>query len=247
MPQRTLTQTYIHRGRHYGPGVNVEIPEGLDNFLAGQEEDAADSTTAITNFPATQVVSGTVAVSNFPADAGLTNAQLRATPILVMDPIAYYASAAGGRVAYNITTGVVTIGSSGEQSLAALVNPSDSGKDLVLDLGEFGASAVTTFRRYRNATITPTGAPLTGSNIGGGSTTTVARMYVGGTSPTFTRSGGTVSKDAFIAASTTYFTFLRGRSIIRPGQSVSWTIQGPNSGNFTASVYFEFYEVAAAS
>jgi len=41
----------------------------------------------VTNFPGTQVVSGTVAVSNFPSP-GLTDAQLRATPVPVSGTMA---------------------------------------------------------------------------------------------------------------------------------------------------------------
>lgn len=205
-------------------------------------------------FPATQTVDGTVALDEATLEAlapptpqtnALTDTQLRATPVQTIEPITYYASAAGGRVAFNITTQILTVSTSGEVALAALVNPSGSGKDLVLDLGEFGASANTTFRRYRNSTITPTGAALSASNMGGGAASSVAQMYVGGGSPTFTRSGGVVSKTAHIAAYQQYFAYIKGRSVLRPGQSLSWTIQGPQSGNFTASVYFEYYERTA--
>lgn len=158
------------------------------------------------------------------------------------DPISFYASAAGGRLAFNITTGIVTIGTSGEQPLAALVNPANSGKDIYLDLGEFGASANTTFRRYRASTLSDLSSPISGMNMSGGAATSVAQMYIAGT---YTRTGGTVAKTAHIAAYQQYLTNIDGRVILRPGNNIAWTITGPASGNFTASVFFEYWELTA--
>jgi len=181
-------------------------------------------------------------------EGALTDTQLRAAAVVIADPISFYATAAGGRVAFNITTGLLAVGNSGESTLAALVNPSGSGNDIFIDVGEFGSSLNATFRRYRNSTITPTGTAISGNNMGGGSATSVAQMYVGGTGATFTRTGGNVSKTAHIAAYQQYLTEIKGRSILRPGQSLSWTITPPsgNLNNFTASVYFEYWELPAA-
>lgn len=195
------------------------------------------------------LVSGIVALDTATRNAlaPLSQVAISNSPV-VLDPMAYFASAAGGRVAFNISTAVVNLSGTGEQPLAALVNPSGSNEDMVLDIGEFGCSTNATFRRYRNAIITPTGTPREPTNTGGGSATSAARMYVGGTTPTYTRSGGLVAKDAFIQGYATYFTYLRGRSVLRPGQSLSWTIQLPQgqSGNaFTASVYIEYYKRTA--
>lgn len=229
---------------------------------------AAPAEVEVTNFPEVQPVSGPltdaqlrasaipvwgpltdaqIRASALPVSGPLTDAQLRAASVVVIDPIAYYASAAGGRLAFNITTGILSFTLSSEVVLAALINPSGSGKDMILDIGEFGASSNTTFKRYRNSTITPTGAAISGSNMGGGAATSVAQMYVGGAAPTFTRSGGTVSKTAHIAGYQQYFAYIRGRSVLRPGQSLAWTIQGLQVGTFTASVYFEYYELPAAA
>jgi len=161
------------------------------------------------------------------------------------DPITHDASADGGRRAFNITTGIVSIGAgTGESLLAALVNPTGSGYDMHLDLGEFGSSTNTTFRRYRNSTLSSLTSPISANNMGGGSATSVAQMYI---PPNFARSGGTVSKTAHIAAYQQYFAHIRGRSVLRPGQSLSWTIQQVSGGAFTASVYFEFWEIPAAA
>lgn len=161
--------------------------------------------------------------------------------VIIQDPIAYFASAAGGRVAFNCSTGVVTIASSGEQPLAAIRNPTGSGKDVYVDLGEFGSSANTTFKRYRNPTLNITGAKQTSSNMGGGSATAALEMYI---PANYTRTGGTVAKTAHIGAYSQYVTEIKGRVVIRPGQAIAWTIEGPGGmgGSMTASVYFEWYE-----
>lgn len=156
--------------------------------------------------------------------------------------IAYYASPAGGTVAFNITTGVVTIAASGLQSLALMENPANSGVDCYLDVGEFGSSGNTTFQRLRNATILTRGTALLPSNMGGGANAGALRMYAGGSN--FTFSGGTVAKTAHIAAFQQYLTLLGGRVRLRPGQSLLWQITGPGGlgGSLTASVFFEYWE-----
>lgn len=180
----------------------------------------------------------------------VTNTELRASPLRTQRDIAYYASAAGGRVAFNITTQLVSFTTGGEQNLAALVNPSTSGMDFYLDLGEFGASINTTFRRYRNSTLTLSGTPKEPSNMGGGTATSAARMYPGGTTgSTFTQTGGVVAKTAHIRAFDQYLTMLEGKVVLRPGQSLAWTITpdaNVTAANpMTASVFFEFWQQPA--
>lgn len=168
-------------------------------------------------------------------------------PMQVRDPLSYHASPDGGRVAFNITTGIVQLASgSAEQPLAALVNPTGSGRDVVIDLAEFGTSANATFRRYRGATLTglTTTNAVSAANMGGGSAVSVARMYRG---EHHTRTGGTVSKTAHIAAWQQYIARVQGRSILRPGQSLAWTIQQVTGAAYTASVYVEYYETPAAT
>lgn len=169
--------------------------------------------------------------------------------VIASTPIAWYASAEGGRVAFNITTGIVPLAANAtEQSLAAFQNPTGSGKDIFIDMGEFGCSLNGTFRRYRNSTFSGLSSPISATNMGGGSATSVAAMYVGGTAPTFTRTGGNVSKTAHIAAFNQYLTHVGGKTVLRPGNTLAWSITGPsgNASNFTASVYFEYWELPAA-
>lgn len=158
--------------------------------------------------------------------------------------ISYYASATGGRLAFNITTGIVIISGAAEQPLAVLENPAGSGKDIYLDMGEFGCSVNTVFRRYAAPTIATRGAGNVPRNLSGGATASVLRFYPAGQ---FTLSAnGTVSKTAHIAAYQQYKTDIHGRTVLRPGSAVYWTIDQPTGGSsFTASIYFEFWELTA--
>jgi hypothetical protein len=156
----------------------------------------------------------------------------------------FYASALGGRKSFNITTGLVSISGTGEQLLGLLENPTGSGKDIYLNVGEFGSSVNTQFRRYRTPTISTRGTARTGVNTSGGSTTSVLTFYPAGQ---FTvSSNGTVSKTAHIAAYQQYKTDIKGISILRPGNAALWTIDQPQGGStFTASIYFEYFELDA--
>jgi hypothetical protein len=160
------------------------------------------------------------------------------------DEIRYFSTAAGGTKAFNVTSGLLTITSSGEQPLAAFVNPADSGVDVFIDIGEFGASANTTFRRYRGSTLSSLSNAITPSNMGGGANTAGSRLY---TPPNYTRTSGTVTKTAHIAAFQQYVTEIKGRTRLKPGQSIAWTITGPGGlgGSMTATVYLEFWEAPA--
>lgn len=172
------------------------------------------------------------------------------TPVRTHEEIVYYATAAGGRLAFNITTGLLTFSVTGEQPLGALTNPAGSGRDIFLDVGEFGSSANTTFRRFRGGTLSLTGGGIAPVNTSGGAATSPLRFYVGGSSPTFTvTTPGTVSKTAHIAAFQQYVTELKGRTVLRPGQTIYWTIVGPGglTGTMTAAIFFEFYDLPAAA
>lgn len=75
-------------------GVNATVSGtvAVSNFPATQP---VSGTVSVGNFPATQAVSGavsvsgSVAVSNFPATAGLTDAELRASPVPITSASAY--------------------------------------------------------------------------------------------------------------------------------------------------------------
>lgn len=163
-------------------------------------------------------------------------------PLRTVQSVEYYASAAGGRLAYNITTNVVTITGSAEQPLALLENPTGSGKDIYLDLGEFASSVNTQFRRYSTPIINTRGTANLPRNMSGGATASALRFYPAGQ---FTlTNNGTVTKTAHIAAYQQYITEIKGKVILRPGQAVYWTIDQPSGGStFTASIYFEYWEL----
>lgn len=180
----------------------------------------------------------TLATASGDLVAPLTDSQLRSAPLPFRDEISYWAEQGW---AFNITSGVLAIASSGEQLLAALVNPAGSGRDAYLDLGEFGASADTTFRRYRNRTLTNLSNPISPNSMTASTNASVVRMYV---PPNFSATNGTVVKTAHIASYQPYLTHMRGRAKISPGSSLTWTIVGPGGmeASMTASVYFEYWE-----
>lgn len=155
--------------------------------------------------------------------------------------ITHYASPGGGRIAFGVGTGFVSIASNIEAPLLAIDNPSTSGKDIYFDIGEFAANQNTQFRRYVGGSLSSLGTPETARNLGGGTASSALRLYVPGQ---YTASSGTVGKVAFIQAFDTYFTQLNGRLVLRPGRSVYWTIDG-SGGNLQAAVYFEYWELNA--
>lgn len=163
----------------------------------------------------------------------------------VRDEIGFYASAAGGHQAFNITTGLVSITSSGLQPLALLANPSGSGLDIWLDMGEFGSSANTTFQRQRVVSFTTSGSGVSPGNMAGvTANTSPLRFYLPGN---FTVSSPVTVKTAHIAAFSQYLTSLKGKVRIRPGQALYWVIQGPGGlgGSLTASIFFEYWQAPA--
>lgn len=169
---------------------------------------------------------------------------------------AFYTAAQGGRMAFNSVTGFLTIPSgSVENNLAAFQNPSGSGVDVVMSHVEFAASVNTRFRRYRGAsTISVTGAARASGNQGGGSAVAAAKLYAAGT---YTATGANetatpanaanLRKAAYITAFTQYVVEIDGRSILRPGQQHIWTMDNDGNASFTALVYVEWHEVAAAA
>lgn len=207
------------RGSAGNPPVNVAAPQ-------------VNVEAPVVNVPAPQVTVNPATV-NIPTD------------MTSQEKIAYAATSAGGRVAFNISTGVVALSAlSGELALAALVNPTGSGKDIFIDMGEFGSTVNCLFKRYRGGTLSALSSPISGFNMSGGSATSVAQFYV---APNFTRTGGTVAKIAHVGAYNTYFAWLRGRTVLRPGNSLAWTITPPVISAFSASIYFEYWETTAAA
>lgn len=168
---------------------------------------------------------------------------------------AYYASADGARVAFNSVTGFMVIPTgSGEHDLCAFQNPSGSGKDVILTLGEFAANQDTRFRRYGGAaTISGLGAPRAAGNRGGGSATPAAKLYARGqytpanANETATPANASnLRKVAFIKGYHQYITTLNAEAVLRPGQQLVWTIDNDANQSFMAMVYLEWHELDAA-
>lgn len=155
----------------------------------------------------------------------------------------YYTSAAGGRVTFNATTDLVAVSNSNEALVGALVNPTGSGVDIALDVIEIGASAATVQRRYRGRTVTVTGAARPAVNRGGGSNTPVGRLYAAGA---FTATGGTVGKVNFLDANSPFHNHVDGTLILRPGESLVWSVDGLANGGFNASLFVDWWEAPAA-
>jgi hypothetical protein len=161
-----------------------------------------------------------------------------------IDLLAYLATAGAGRRAFNITSDVVSLSGSTEVDVCVFENPADSNTDIIMWYGEFGCSSNSLFRRYRNAVLATRGTAKVPVNMGGGSAAGVARMYPAGQ---FTLSSpGVVSKSAHIGSYRPHPSDVRGRTILRPGQCTRWTVVTPGGGSFTASVYWEFGQAAAA-
>lgn len=181
---------------------------------------------------------------NIDVDA-LSNEELRATPIPTQPWGAWYASPAGGRRRFNVSSNYVPFSSNKETAIAALINPPNSGVDLYFDVGEFGSSVNTRFRRYGGVNITVTGDGIVPANAGGGSQQSKARMY---TAPNISFTGGTVRKTAYISGFSQYITTIAGGVVVRPGGAMVWTIVpvGNNNVSGEASVFLEWVELTAA-
>lgn len=166
-----------------------------------------------------------------------------ANVLRTVESLEFYASAVGGRRAFNTTTGFQTVSGTGEQPLAALLNPTGSNVDFALWYGEFQSTVNTDFQRYRGSAITPTGTKREVVNMGGGSMTSKAELYIAGG---FTATGGTVSKTALIGGYSRYPAEIHGSVRLRPGQSIRWTITGPGGNpSFKAAIYLEWAEIPA--
>ena len=111
---------------------------------------------AVTNFPATQPISGTVAVSNFPATqpvsgtvtavGPLTDAQLRATPVPVSGTLSTSPASSGSATVSNVSVGVssTTLLAANASRLRAIIH-NESGTLFV----KYGTGASSTSYTYR--------------------------------------------------------------------------------------------------
>ncbi len=157
--------------------------------------------------------------------------------VLSIEPSAFYASAEGGRVGYDASTGPLSISVIATTPFALFVNPVNSGKDVYVDTIEFGCSWDTIFQRLRNPAIQITGSPQPTNNRGGGEISGVGKLYVMGK---FSVTGGSISKTLHLKGYSQYASMPRGAVILRPGESLAWTVL---AGAGTASIYIEWWEL----
>lgn len=117
----------------------------------------------VNNFPATQPVSGTVAVSNFPAtqpvsgtitvaNPGLTDAQLRATPVPISGTVSVGAPTTLATVT-NISVGVASVTLSASNVAKTRVLVYNETGTLFVKLGTAASSSSYSFRLTANTAL----------------------------------------------------------------------------------------------
>lgn len=163
----------------------------------------------------------------------------------------YYAASFGGRVIFNASTGDST-GLTGTTvvNLAWLRNPVGSGVDMFIYRIFLGASATVKFRRYRNGSPAVSGSPTppTRFNRGGGANTSQGILYKQAQF-TYTPLEANLGKVSYVPASGTDADPVNGSIVLRPGESLVWTVAGTSGlgGAYEASVEAVWWEQAAAA
>lgn len=163
----------------------------------------------------------------------------------------YYAASFGGRVIFNASTGDST-GLTGTTvvSLAWLRNPAGSGVDMFIYRIFLGASATVKFRRYRNGNPAISGSPTppTRFNRGGGANTSQGILYKQAQF-TYTPLEANLGKVSYVPASGTDADPVNGSIVLRPGESLVWTVVGTSGlgGGYEASVEAVWWELAAVA
>lgn len=139
-------------------------------------------------------------------------------------------------------TGAVTMTGSAV-AVAALVNPSGSGKSLYVTWMSVGCGVSAQYSRTRNATVTG-GTAMTTVNRGGASTPTpVGKLYQ---APTL--SGGTAERTGFTGGVGMDNIAVNGEIVLPPGSSLCWSmfnvtsILGLLTGAATGSVEVNWWE-----
>jgi hypothetical protein len=179
-------------------------------------------------------------------------------PAVIRDINAFY-NIRGQR--YIATTGYVpnTLNTTTEL-IALLKNPAGSGKVLVLDKAEFGATADTRFSRFGGgiSTIVGGATPQPIGRTDGGASSSIMELYIGGNgggSPVranqiTSASGGTLRKVAAIKGYDAYqLNDVKGTTVLQPGQQSYWRVDespGGGGGTFYTYIDFEWWEVDLA-
>lgn len=153
----------------------------------------------------------------------------------------HYASAAGGRCSFAVSTGYVTVPTvAGQTAFAAFENPADSGIDAYLWFGEFASTANVKFRRMRGATMQTRGTPRPSGNVGRGANVAACKMYALGNF-TADLTNAVESKVAMMLAYDTYMSHIGGVRF-KPGDLACWTVEGKAQ---ESAIYLEWWEVPA--
>lgn len=153
------------------------------------------------------------------------------------------------------TTGYVVCNVNAIVPIALMQNPTGSGKWMLFDQSEFGSDVDVRFSRYGGGTAGSLGtARPVGQTDGGSSATSVAKLYIGGSSGAqyAITAAGTLRKVATMKAYHTYQLLnMAGKAILRPGQQLYWDTEENPGGGGTYKVFidFEWVEIdeAAAS
>ena len=156
----------------------------------------------------------------------------------------YYSSTAGGNTAFSGSVGAVSMPSTGG-TVGILTNPANSAIDLYISRVIVGSNRAGRFERWRTATTpTITGTFVAMSNKGGGSNTSIGKMYLPSAA---TITGGTLSKTIFLGASASDSTVEEGSSILRPSQSLYWTYVPDQAQAALATLDITFWESSAVT
>ena len=143
----------------------------------------------------------------------------------------YYASAAGGRVSFNVTSG--SVAGNAAQLAMVLSNPAASPVDLYIERITLSNSVNGTWTRMRNSALTITGTSLVFQNRGGGANGSEARAYINGA---VTATGGTTTSTTHVAAYIPFSIEEDGALILMPGQNAAWTFTPNAGGSYTAAI-----------
>lgn len=153
----------------------------------------------------------------------------------------YYATAEGGRVAFNVTSGLISLGVSGG---IVLIFENLSGSQIDCHLARFllTGNTIGRFERYRNGTISGNRTALTPINRGGGTNTPKAKAYL---SSGASAANGILSKIQFFTANTEDVAKIDGSIILRPGQNLYWNFNPTGMNSSSNSIELVWWELAA--
>ena len=153
----------------------------------------------------------------------------------------FYASKAGGQLAFNCTSGVVTTVRN-EMVLLAFENPPTSGVNALISKFFLTTDTNSRFDRFRNGRISNGGTPLIAVNRGGGLNKPKCNSYA---ASLLTLTGGTLSKIQFISAFNELRDDIGGSIILQPGETIAWKFNtGSKLSGVNAAIEIVWWEVS---